>query len=154
MPLVFVESHPTYRLTYSLNGPLLTCIYSSWLRGSSETTYDLRTVSPHLGRVRVRDATLTPYFLLAAVLSLSVGVAWLIHLGDRLVDFPVWTVGSVFALALVLIAFAAAHPFRAEWVGLHTPEGRPVLHIRRPRKASSAFEQFLQGVMDVLQKNA
>ena len=152
MSLCYVDAHPFFRLSYTLDGPLLKCQYSSWLLGSAETTVDLRAVSPYLGRASVRDYRMTRVFYAAGILAFAVGVLALDQvthlLGDRL---GLLLVGVV---PLLLLLFAALNPFRIEIARVNGLDGRTLLDIRRSRKSSPAFDQLLAGIGAVLAASA
>lgn len=149
MTLHFVESHPTFRLTYSLDGPLLTCLYSSWLRGSAETTIDLRVVSPRLSRASVRDPLMTRCFYLGGLFAFCIGLLSLDHLATLLGhrERGLLVVGGV---AVPLLMAVVLHPFRRELVRVVSRDGQPLLDLRRPRRPSSDFDRLLEGITAAL----
>lgn len=144
MSLRFVDSHPTFSLTYSLDGPLLTCRYSSWLRGSAETTLDLRTVSPYLGRARVRNHRVTRVFYGAGLAAFAAGSLSIDRVTDLLGDR--WGLLAVGAVPLLLLVAAAVHPFRIEITRVNATNGLTLLDICRPRRSSPEFDRLLAGI--------
>lgn len=152
MSLCFVDSHPTFRLTYTLDGPLLKCQYASWLQGSAETTIDLRAVSPYLGRAHVRDYRMTRVFYVAGILLFAVGVLSLDQVTDLLGDrLGLLLVGVV---PLLLLLCAALNPFRIEIARVNALDGHTLLDIRRSRKSSPAFDRLLAGIRAALPATA